>query len=354
MKRFQTLAVAIAAMLIVAQTRGGSQSPAGVVRFDEFAPTTFSIVTHDADKTAAAWADVLGIAKPPINQPEAVYPPNFEGDRSARPTMASMQMANMTVSLHQPPAGRNYWRQTLEAHGQALYRMNFRVHGLADQTAYFESKGGTLVIGDPAKVPYVNVNLWPKYGFAVELNGVAADAGPAAPRPAPPAGSFAANQVFKIAFVVPNLDQAVRDYRDLLGLSMPPVIGTTSSIVFPESVRDDRKTRIASAKFTLANGVLLELNEPRGGASIWRDHLQKHGRSIFSVGFRVKSVRDQVAYLSSKGGVLIFGGPNATYAGFDFTPTLGTVRCSRSPNRRPSYSTGRQESGYPPATPART
>jgi hypothetical protein len=325
MKRFQTFAVAIAAMLLVAQTRGGSQSAAGTIRFDEFAPTTFSVVTHDAEKLATAWADVLGIAKPPINQPEAVYPPHFEGDRAARPTMASLQMANMTVSLHQPPTGRNYWRQTLEAHGQALYRMNFRVHGLADQTAYFESKGGTLVIGDPAKVPYVNVNLWPKYGFAVELNGVGADAGPAPPRPAPPAGSFASNPVFKIAFVVPNLDRAVRDYRDLLGLTSPPAMETTPSIVFPESVKADRRTTIASAKFTFPNGVLLELIEPRGGANVWRDHLRKHGRSIFSVGFRVKSVRDQVAYLSSKGGVLVFGGPDAKYAGFDFTSTLGTV-----------------------------
>ena len=325
-------AVALAVTLVVASSgggalggaRGGSQSPAGSVRFDEFAPTTFSVVTRDADKMAAAWADVLGIAKPPINQPEAVYPPNFEGDRAARPTMASLQMANMTVSLHQPPTGRNYWRQTLEAHGEALYRMNFRVHGLADQTAYFERKGGTLVIGDPAKVPYVNVNLWPKYGVALELNGVAADAPAPSPRPVPPAGSFAGNPVFKIAFVVPNLNEAIRDYRELFGLPAPTT-GTTPPLVFPESVKTDRKTTIAWAKMTFPNGVILELNEPRGGASSWRDHLQKHGRSIYSVGFRVKSVHEQVAFLTSKGGVLVFGGPDARYAGFDFTSRLGTV-----------------------------
>lgn len=330
MSRPRTSFLALAVMLVIAPARGGSQSPAGAqtpagaVRFDEFAPTTFSVVTHDADKMAAAWADVLGIAKPPINQPEAVYPPNFEGDRAARPTMASLQMANMTVSLHQPPS-RTYWRQILDAHGEALYRMNFRVHRIAEQTAYFESKGGTLVIGDPAKVQYVNVNLWPKYGVALELNGVADDAGPASPRPAPPAGSLASNPVVKIAFVVPNLDQAVRDYRDLFGMAPPSASGTAPSIVFPESVKADRKTTIAWAKLAFPNGVLLELNEPRGGASVWRDHLQKHGRSIFSVGFHVKSVRDQIAYLSAKGGVLVFGGPDARYAGFDFTSRLGTV-----------------------------
>ena len=61
--------------------------------------------------------------------------------------------------------------------------MNFRVHRIADRPAYFESKGGKLGIGDPARVQYVNVNLWPKCGVALELNGVADDGGPAPLRP---------------------------------------------------------------------------------------------------------------------------------------------------------------------------
>jgi catechol 2,3-dioxygenase-like lactoylglutathione lyase family enzyme len=300
----------------------------GPVRFDEFAPTTFSVVVRDVEKTAAAWADVLGIAAPSVNQPEVVYPPIFEGDRAGRPKMASLQMVNMTVSLHQPPAGRNYWRQTLDAQGEALYRMNFRVHALADQTAYFERKGGTLVIGDPAKVPYVNVNLWPKYGFAVELNGVAADSGSpqASPaRPTPPAGSFASNPVVKIAFVVPNLDQAIRDYTDLLGISATSATRTTASIMFSDGPKANHHVTVTRATLPFTNGVLLELDEPHGVPSVWNDHLQKHGRSIFSVGFRVKNVREQINYLSSKGGQLVFGGPTASYAGLDFTASLGTV-----------------------------
>ena len=313
MKRIRTfvavLAV-IAAILVVAQARGGSQTPASAVRFDEFAPTTFSVVTHDAARMAAAWADVLGVAAPPVNQPEVTYPPVFEGDRSAVVRMASLQMANMTVSMHQGPPG-TYWRQIVDAQGELLYRMNFRVHSLADQTAYFEKKGGTLVIGDPAKVPYVNVNLWPQYGVALELNGVAEGAGPASARPAPPAGSFASHPVFKIAFVAPDLDQAMRHYADLFGIEAAPATGTTSAVAW--------------ATLPFPNGVLLELNEPLDGASIWRDHLQRYGRSIFGVGFRVESVREQAAYLSSKGGVLVFGGPDARSAVFDFTSRLGTV-----------------------------
>lgn len=323
MRHLQLKVVALLAVLLAAQALGGAQKPAGAIRFDEFAPTTFSVVTPDAKALSAAWADVLGITAPPLNQPEVTYPPLFAGDRTARPTMASLQMANMTVSMHQPPAG-TYWKQILDTHGQLLYRMNFRVHGLADQTAYFERKGGTLTIGDPARVPYVNVNLWPTHGVALELNGVPADAPPPAPRPAPPAGSFARHPVAKIAFVVPNLEEAVRDYQDLFGLPAPTT-GTIPRHVFPEGLNVDRATTVRWAKFTFPNGVVLELDEPTGGPSVWRDHLTRHGRSIFSVGFLVGSVRDEFAYLTSKGGVAVFGGPGARYAGFDFTAKLGTI-----------------------------
>ena len=89
MRHLQRFALALAVTLLVAQARGGTQAPAGV-RFDEFAPTTFSVVTHDTRAMAAAWADVLGIAVPPINQPDVTYPPSFEGDRTGKPTMASL------------------------------------------------------------------------------------------------------------------------------------------------------------------------------------------------------------------------------------------------------------------------
>lgn len=309
--------------LVLALAGTATIGSAGAVRFDEFAPTTFAVVTPDVARLGAAWADLLGLTAPPVNRPEVVYPPVFAGDRAGRPGMITMQMGNMTISLHQPPDGQNYWRQTLDQQGQALYRMNFRVHDLPDQVAYFQSKGGTLVVGDPAKVPYVNMNLWSGYGVAFELNGVAAGAPPAAPRPAPPAGSFAANPVVKIAFVVPDLGRAVADYAGLFGLNPASAVRTTVKVQRGGAAAGT--TRLKRATLTFPNGVLLELNQPDGGRGIWQDHLRRHGRSIFSVGFRVPDVRAASAYLSSKGGTLAFGGGTAAYAGFDFIASLGAV-----------------------------
>ena len=325
MRRGLAGAIVIVAVTGAVSARYAAQTPPSAVRFNEFSPTTVSVVVRDVEKTARAWAEVLGISVPRIVEPEVVYPPMFEGDRSGRPKMTSMQMANLNVSLHQPPAGKTYWRELLDTHGELLYRMNFSVHDLADQTTYFEQKGGTLTIGDPAKVPYVNVNLWSRYGFALELNGLAAsqDASQTS-RPAIDATAFANNPVFKIAFVVPDLDKAVADYADLLGISSA---GATRGrrLVGRDGSTSAQAATIDTATLQFPNGMLLELNQPRGGESIWWTHLQKHGQSIFSIGFHVKSVREQIAYLTGTGGTLVFGDASTPYAYFDFTSRLGTI-----------------------------
>ena len=324
MRRALAGAIVTVAVTGVVSARYAAQTPSSAIRISEFSPTTVSVVVHDVEKTAGAWADVLGIPMPGIVEPEVVYPPMFEGDRSSRPKMTSMQMANLNVSLHQPPAGKTYWRELLDTHGELLYRMNFSVHDLADQTAYFERKGGKLAIGDPAKVSYVNVNLWPRYGFALELNGLAAsqDASPTS-RPAIDAMAFASHSVFKIGFVVPDLDKAVADFADLLGISSGATRGRR--LVEGGGSTSDEAATIDTATLQFPNGMLLELNQPRGGESIWRTHLQKHGQSIFSVGFSVKSVREQIAYLTGKGGTLVLGDASTPYAYFDFTSRLGTI-----------------------------
>jgi catechol 2,3-dioxygenase-like lactoylglutathione lyase family enzyme len=323
-------AAAGAAHAAPASADGSTQAPAAVIDFAEFAPNGFSVVVRDAKRAAVAWSDVLGIPVASIFEPQAiVYPPGFDGDRTGNgPTIALLMMANMSVTLHQPPPGRNYWRELLNAHGQTLYRLGFQVHGLAAATNWLERNGGKLVLGDPAKSPYVNVNLWPRYGFAVEMNEQAPNAAQSAnpvvlkyiqpPRRAfvkPGPKTLASNLVSTIAFVVPDLDRAIRDYAALFGL--PP--GSAIRIDRPRGVP------LETAALRLSNGVMLELNTPKPGPSLWRTRLQRHGPSMVSIGFRVESLRDQLTSLRRKGGRLILGGAGQRYAYVDFTGSLGLM-----------------------------
>ncbi len=330
MRRATTSVMVAAVLMTLGAVHGATQERPAAINFEEFVPDGFSIVVRNAVASADAWADVLGLPGAMVFEPQApVFPPDFDGDRvGVGPTIALLRMGQMGVTLHQPPPGRNYWRQLLDAHGEVLYRLGFGVHGLAEVTEFFQQRGATLVLGDPSKTPYVNVNLWPGYGFALEINERMPNTTQAANtsalrmiRPAPEAPktlestAFARHRVTTIAFVVPNLEHAVGDYAKVFGLSAQSATRVIRPNGFP----------VKTATLRFSNGVALELNEPLSGQSIWRSHLQQHGRSLFSVGLRVGSVRDEVAYLTRKGGTLSFGGGDAPYAYFDFTRRLGTV-----------------------------
>jgi methylmalonyl-CoA/ethylmalonyl-CoA epimerase len=302
--------------------------------FADASVRTISFVVPDAEKFARAWADVLGAEMPPIREyPGLIFPEGY--DSSAYPRIANLRMANVSISMHHPVGGRSYWKELLDTHGPALYRMNFSVRGLPDTVATLQGLGGKLVVGGPT-TGGLNVNLWPKYGFAVEL-GVAARppaaaatapaataAKPSAPAP-PPATGFAANPVFKVAFVVPDIQRATADYADLFGVARPAVTERTVS----ESSKTGAKphtTKLKTAMLDLPGDIDLELNEPPAGDNRWRQHMQKHGgRALFSVGVHVSNVEEQASYLTGKGGVLVAGGAGAPYAVVDMIDRLGTI-----------------------------
>jgi hypothetical protein len=241
------------------------------------------------------------------------------------PRIASFQLAGLGVGFHEPPPGRNYWRELFDKHGETLYRLNWGTHDHAESVSYLEGKGGKLTLGDPASSPYVNVSLWPKYGFAVEINTdqptpeqashpVVLKPAPVRQKPPEPP-AFGSNPITSVGFVVPNLDQAVKEYADLFKLP--------SSAVTPVSRPNGFPAKTAALHFS--NGTVVELNEPRAGQSIFRTRLRKDGTSMFCLNFHVKSVQEQVEYLKSKGGTLVSGGGDAPYAYVDMRPRLGAM-----------------------------
>lgn len=303
--------------------------------FADASVRTISMVVPDAEKFGRAWADVLGAEMPPIREyPGLIFPEGY--DSTAYPRIATLRMANVTISMHHPVGGRSYWKDLLDIHGPALYRMNFSVRRLPDTVATLQGLGGQLVVGGPT-TGGLNVNLWPKYGFAVELGeaarppAAAAGAAPAATAPKPPAPvpapvtGFAANPVFKVAFVVPDIQRAIADYADLFGVARPAVRERTVS----ESSKTGataQTTKLKTAVLDLPGDIDLELNEPPAGDNRWRQHMQKRGgRALFSIGVRVGNTAEQASYLIGKGGVVVAGGAGEQYAVVDMIDRLGTI-----------------------------
>ena len=81
-----------------------------------------------------------------------------------------------------------------------------------------------------------------------------------------------------------------------------------------------------------------KIQEPIGGPSPWRDHLDKHGPSIHSVSFNVKGMQEHIDYLVKKGGKLVSSrvgtGGKLGFAFVDLPPPLDLTIALEGANTR--------------------
>jgi len=165
------------------------------------------------------------------------------------------------------------------------------------------------------------------------------------PAQAQQAPAIGATKVFDVpidhvGMIVRDIDKSARAYADAFGLPVP-AIQTQTGLVFPADYRGDRKASTKTASFQLT-GVSFTLVQPVGGASPWRDHLDKYGEGLHHIALHgVKDVAGSVAEAVALGGKQVTGGPGSTTASVDLRELLGfTVVFSSAPGTRRTESTG--------------
>lgn len=89
---------------------------------------------------------------------------------------------------------------------------------------------------------------------------------------------FADNPIRHVGVVVADVDKAAREYADLLGIPVPQT-REVPDVPFPPDFTGDRTAHPKVTMIRLAN-VSIELLQPVGGKSPWRDHLEKFGPGL--------------------------------------------------------------------------
>lgn len=128
-----------------------------------------AFVVHDVDKSAAAFAEVMGVPNVPARDARKVaYPPSYGGKTMAgRYTLIT---ANGVVwEFVQPLEGESVWRDHLEKHGESVQNIAFNVANAADARMYLESKGGKWTQAVRPTMAYVD--MAPKIPITFELIG---------------------------------------------------------------------------------------------------------------------------------------------------------------------------------------
>lgn len=108
--------------------------------------------------------------------------------------------------------------------------------------------------------------------------------------------------ICQIGFVVRDVAKTARDYQEILGLPAPRLAETASAD--ETNIQYCGQTTEARAKlafFQMGEQLSLELIEPIGGPSTWRDFLDAHGEGVHHIAFRIKGTDEKLAVLKSKG-----------------------------------------------------
>lgn len=316
MRLMRGTVVAIALVVLLPSTQQ-AQAPAAEKLLD--APLTHvGIVVSDVEQAAKKYAQLLGVPVPPIHSlTDVKFPRDYRGDRKAYPKVATFALNNVTVELLQPQGGASPWRERLEKSGPGLDHIAFGVARSAGHLRHLQDAGGALRVGGAAGGPVTSLDFTRQLGFNIELQETT---GPAPPAPTYPAGSFGNNPVVHVSAVVPDVEKAGGLVADILGTELPSTtVVKMGSLVYPGASKADPRAAPKHVTFKLPN-ILLELTEPQGGSSPWRDQLDQHGQALHHMAFRVGNMADAIAYLEHQAGRLVLGGPGVAYAYVDLRP----------------------------------
>jgi catechol 2,3-dioxygenase-like lactoylglutathione lyase family enzyme len=132
---------------------------------------------------------------------------------------------------------------------------------------------------------------------------------------------LAGGAVAHVGVVVRDVERAAREYADLFGVPVP-VVRDVPAPPFPQGTTGDRRAHPRVAHLQLAN-TAIELLEPVGGSSPWRDHLDRYGESLHHIAFTVPDVPASVDALVKAGGAHVLGDATYVAAYVDMRPVLG-------------------------------
>jgi catechol 2,3-dioxygenase-like lactoylglutathione lyase family enzyme len=133
--------------------------------------------------------------------------------------------------------------------------------------------------------------------------------------------------VTQIAIVVHDIEKAVETYSRVLGVDKPEIMITdeyekAQTIYYGKPSR----ARCKLAFFHLGQ-IDLELMEPMGEPSVWKDVLNKRGQGVHHIAFHVPDTEAALKYLDSQGMPMIQQGhyTGGMYSYVDSESQLGVM-----------------------------
>ncbi|MCR4409476.1 MAG: VOC family protein [Candidatus Saccharicenans sp.] len=142
-----------------------------------------------------------------------------------------------------------------------------------------------------------------------------------------PTGPLGTDQVVQVGIVVKDIEKASRAYAEILGLDVPQWFLTDTVDKAHTEFRGKPSEARAKLAFLQLKNITIELIEPVGGPSTWREFLDQHGEGVHHLAFEVKGMDEKLKLLAGRGIPLIQKGDyeGGRYAYVDGTGNLAII-----------------------------
>jgi catechol 2,3-dioxygenase-like lactoylglutathione lyase family enzyme len=133
--------------------------------------------------------------------------------------------------------------------------------------------------------------------------------------------------IIQVGIVVRDIEATARAWADILAVPMPEIELTDAFDRAHTEYQGQTSTARAKLAFLPLGQVDVELIEPIGGPSTWKEHLDTHGEGLHHIAFRLKGMSERLAYLDSKGLSPVQRGEytGGRYAYVDARSSLGLI-----------------------------
>jgi len=285
-----------------------------------------SIVVKNINEVSKTYTDSYGIG------PWSIFELNTDNvwdmiinDKKAdyRARIAIARVGDMEIELVEPLDSLSNFAIFLKKHGEGLYSIGYGVENYRDAVSFLEKRGikvnqaGNWLekykysyfdtekeLGHIVKIYNTNPGFMEKYkdsyGNSFIVNPPAERFYPEKDRWSKMTQAFF-KKIVQVAFVVENVDLAVRTYADIYGIGPWPIWEFNNNIVSDMKVNGQRKDyKMKIAIFSIGD-TQIELIEPLDDITIYAEYLKEHGGGFHHLGWKVEDFEKAIEAFELKG-----------------------------------------------------
>lgn len=248
----------------------------------------------------------------------------------SRERIALAQMGTVSLELIEHVDGDSFYEGFISEHGEGLHQLDFNVEDVEHVAKIWASEGFPCLqsgcFGDNGAYAITDTKplhvLWEACHMANNMNAEPGQYLDIAKSPA----KVRVNRISKVSLVVKDIEKSMQDYWDIFAIGPWGVFELGAPILSEMTYRGKPAQFSIKVALAQAGGVQLELCQPVGGDSLYREFLIERGEGPHHIEFLVSNINETTRMMNEEGFPTLMSG-RFSEGGFAYFDTFQHLKC---------------------------